>query len=347
MKRIKSISWWRWLVAAVPVAAIVYVSLNESLATVIAIVAAIAAVVVVIWNPFAARPRPHLLLRPSGAEAVTNVALGDHWRPVDIDAVVDTAEQIARPSSMGALRWLGGFAAKPTDSDLATFRSEVDEYLVEMRTWAEAAAEWLATHASVLDCHVFQENDSAVDAEDAKVTVVFPEGTEVCDAEDLEPPDEPQRPMLKTGPGPLMEMLRPWGGVPSFVADGPALDFSMREVEPFSVDEPDVDEGLDGSIEVSYRRQAIRHRESLPSGDPFTVRLPPGRHEVFWRVTAKNLPHPKTGTWVISCPVEASGTPITDLASFQSALAGEPELDIEALFASKREDPDTGQEAQG
>lgn len=336
-KGIVSVSWWRWALLVTSLAAIIYVAVTENVVTFILVVAAIAAAVFAVWNPFKARPHPRLLIRAEGSVAGSTVAINTDLRPVDVEAVVGNARDLALSLGTNSMSWMTGFAQKPTEDDFAKYRSEIDAYLVELREWVESASDYLRLRASVIEAVFVQENESDVDAEDARSTALFPPGTELVEAEELEPPVEPERPKIKTRPSPLASAMMSRATRPFSAYSRPTLTFSPTEVESFSLWEPDLVETESGHLEISYRRQNVRHRETEPSGDSFMVRIPAGSHKVKWKVTARNLPHPATGSWTITCSDSASGKPIRSLGSLQAAIAGEPEFNVKGLFASASE----------
>jgi hypothetical protein len=318
-ERLRHISWWRWLLMALTLAAVVYVAIAETLAAAIAAVIGIAAAVFAVWNPFAARPHPKLTLQPVGGAETTDLTVGSGLRRVDIDSVVEDARSTALASRPLGLLFTVMKYAKPTKEDHAKYEADVESYAQKVRSWAEEAEAWVRAHDPVLHAQVIQENPSSVDAEDAGVYIFFPPGTKGHPDPEL-PPEPPARPRFPLRKSPLAMAMDPFSGgyplprVSSVSLTPPDL------VEAVSRWDADYDEMSDGRLRLSWRRQPVRHGESEPVGNAFMVRLPVGEHTVRWEVHARNLPWNVSGTWTVSYRPNYSGEPIDTLTALEAAL---------------------------
>lgn len=192
-ERWRHISWWRWALVLVAAGAVVYVGVEENLVAAILAVAAIAAAVFAVWNPFEARPKPTLALQPLGHGEVTSLEVGAALRPVDVDAVVEDARTIASGSTPLSSAFKLGFFAQPTKEDYEKYEADVEVYAEQVRVWAHEADEWIRERATVLAANTIQRNPTSVDAEEAGVSVLFPAGTEEYENAG-EPPELPERP---------------------------------------------------------------------------------------------------------------------------------------------------------
>jgi len=315
-------------------------------AAVLATLATIAQVVLQVRNPFEPKPKPHLTLRPVDGDETTSYVVGPELRSVDIDAVVANARAAAlavKPSSVGLA--MGKFA-EPTEADHEKYKVDVESYAEEVREWAEAAQEWIRERATLLEGEVIQHNPASLVADDADIFVTFPAGTEEEVEDERDPPTAPEPPAFPLTLTPAGRMMMGHG---SFGADNwrmrggvSLMDTGVRErlavlEKEASFWRPFYERERDGTLTLSYNRQAIRHGQSVPSGDPFRVRLPAGEHEVRWRVHARNLPHHVEGAWAVSCSAEPSGAPIDNVYDLEAVLRGEPirEFDLSSLFGKQ------------
>lgn len=340
--RLRHVAWWRWVLATLSLAAVVYTGIAEDVVEAITVLAAITAAVFAVWNPFEARPKPTLTLRPVEGEEMTSISLGAALRPVDVDAVVENAKEaaLAAVPSSSSLLALGQYA-KPTQADYEKYEADVETYLEDVRGWAQDAEHWMRERAAVLAAEIMQRNPTSVDADDAGVFAFFPPGTEEFEDADSEPPEAPERPGFPLRKSPLTSMFQSTMGSDTFLRPSivPDLDFSIARAEPISLWDPYYDRLPDGRLRVSYKRQPVRHGEAEPSGEPFRVRFPAGDHVVDWEVRAKNMPDAAKGTWKVSCQTDLSGNPITTVYDLEAALRGEPETEVDwdSIFARQQD----------
>jgi hypothetical protein len=312
-------AWWQALLGCTTLAAVAYVVVAQGLAAGIVALIGVAAAVFTVWNPFQAKPRPELSLElPNGATA-SSCTLGG-LRPVDIDAIVNDAEQTALGMKLlEPFLALQGYA-KPTQEDHAAYAADVSSYAERFRGWVEKTEAWRQDRSRILRARVIQRNPTSVDAENAGVYVIFPVGSEEEESEESIPkqpeiPDFPLRRSVISTFGP--SSLGPGAHLPPISA-GRAR--AVQRVKPVSIWDATYERLGDQRLEVTYRRQTIHHGEREPAGKPFSVRIPEGDHQIRWRIHAANMPAPAAGTWELRVGGDSEGQPITTKAEFEEAL---------------------------
>lgn len=330
IERLQRVPWWSWPLAAGLLGALVYFIGVGGLLAVVAVVgvvltavATIAAAVFEVWNPFEARPKPQLALKPVDGEESASLHLGLGLRSVDVDAVVENARRQALARRPADIALPPMQFARPTRADHEHYDKDVEDYAKKLRAWVLEAGDYYHRRNAVLHARVIQSNPSSVDADDAGVHFIFPAGTEKVDDEQppSAPPTPPQFPQRRAGLGFLIEeqntrMAAGWSGV----TVRQPIGVLRKQMKARSIWDAQYERLADGRLEVSYPRQSIRHGEHEPAGRPFQVRLPAGEDEVEWRVHAHNLREKATGTWTVNVHDDYSRAPITSLAQLEAAL---------------------------
>ena len=155
--------------------AFVYVTIAGGLVQGLSVLVALGAVVVVIWHPWQQSPKPrlHRDMRVKGRE--TDCAVIGIRRPLDHDAIVVDALNLARQGAPRAddAYWSrelvrGGKYARPTDAERLEFEQSVLAYEPSVRAWVESVERWIAVRTTFLQAEVIQRNPRPVDATDAR-----------------------------------------------------------------------------------------------------------------------------------------------------------------------------------
>lgn len=261
-----------------------------------------------------------------GAELETvgrNHHVGER-RPLDVDAIASSQVELLRKQTQLNSRALNLMLKRqpPTKQQLAEFDEKVADYVARLRSWLVEVDDHLDRMGRSFELEVQLLNDSGIDAEGARVELIFPSG--FASAEQLAPPDQPEAPEIPVGPPSALTALDGLGayGRESYLDRfGPSL-LEPRSAEfDFDPSAPDYEELADGGLAVSYGAQTIRHRRRSSAGPPLRlVCSDDGDHQVEWRIHAGNLTRPRSGRVILSAKLERRGDPIQSLWDLQSVL---------------------------
>lgn len=263
---------------------------------------------------------------PSTAKLRSEEITAGRRRSLDVEAVVaDGVHHAYRQApGKGPLASLttaisSHIWAKPTEQDFEEFDADVDDYQERLRRWVVEVDDYLTERCTVLLLQTRLENPAKLDAENARVAIVFPPA--FGPPEKLpESPKPPAPPTFPYRPSPLQRMMgqtaRPGHSSVPIVSpvDPPRARSKLRS--------PRYELLPDGGLEVDYPRQTIHHGESGTAGEPLIVAVSkPGEHRVSWEVHAKNLPTARRGHVTIgSVGSEICGEPIKTLGDLQAVL---------------------------
>jgi len=247
-------------------------------------------------------------------------------RPLEIDELVEDAVRNARAQAPGA-HCMGMLAvaryeyAEPTAADHERFDELVAQYADAVRAWLVEIDAYLTERSHILVASILQTNPTDVDATDALVLARFPQG--FAAGEITNAPDAPGLPSFPLRRSAMSIAMRDYGALARQSVVRPYIGgispVGIGEVA--SLWQPDYEQRLAG-LQVSHRRQPIRHGEEEVSGDPLVLTCPEtGEHPIEWEVRAANLPRAATGTWTITCDSTQTGDPVRSIHDLGELLA--------------------------
>jgi hypothetical protein len=171
-----------------------------------------------------------------------------------------------------------------TGADHERFEARVDAYEEDLRTFIQQWVSFLEHRRLLVAFRAQLANDGGAPAEDARIRMIFPDP---CRRD--EPRAKPKRP-----PRPIFEPRRNRAYSPYLFA--PRIDLPRLDLDPPNLNGPFYD---DGSLVVSFTYKAIPHHDPIRT-DWFIVGVPEsGTFEVEWRIGAKNLVAPATGSLML------------------------------------------------
>jgi len=276
---------------------LVWMFVSQGVAPGLVFTTAVAAVAIVIYNPWEQRPQPAIALEVDGEDA-DRVVLGRR-RALDVAALVEDARHETEIISAGAglTGVITGLYLPPRAADHDEFKDRVGDYLTSVREWLVDVEVFLDARARILVGRAVQSNPARVDASKARVGLSFPPGFRRASLPT--PPAEPKQPEFPRHRSPLAIM----GDAASFASgspwDGPLMrvpSAALLGLQNADRRTPSYDEDSE-SLSVSWPRQTIHHGEDEYSGAEFEVETtaPPGTYEVLWTVRGENLPKERSG----------------------------------------------------
>jgi hypothetical protein len=177
VRRLASKLSWRTAisgtVAIIVLAAVIWMFAAQGPAAGLVFAVAVAAVGIVVRNPWEQTPRPTLTLEVGGVE-VDKVLLGRR-RALDVEELVADARRGTDLIAAGArIAVVTGKYLPPTADDYSEFEVRANAYEQQLRAWVESVEAFLKARSRVLVARVSQQNPTQVDALKARVELSFP-----------------------------------------------------------------------------------------------------------------------------------------------------------------------------